>query len=48
MLNFIKIVLLILINILVGMLLSPIYIVFKITGKLDYKQIQKLYKLWLN
>lgn len=48
MLNLTKIILIILCSIFIGILLSPIYIVLKISKGFDVKQITKVYKLWLN
>jgi len=47
MLNLIKIIFVVLISIFLSVLLSPIFIVLKLTKKWNWKQIKKLYKLWL-
>jgi len=48
MLNLIKIILITAFSILIGILLNPIYIVLKTTQKCNWKQIKKVYKLWLD
>jgi len=48
MLNLIKIILITVCSVLIGVMLSPIYIVLKISKKFDWEQIKKVYKLWLD